>query len=127
GTCLNVGCIPSKALLESSERFEQAQHESAVHGIVYDNVRLDLDAMMKRKTDVVGQLTSGIALLFKKNHIDHLTGFGRIEAPGKVEVTDGDGNKTSHTTKHILIATGSVVTPLPGVEFDGDRVVTSTE
>src|SRR5690606_42053339 len=69
GTCLNVGCIPSKALLESSERFEQAQHESAVHGIVYDNVRLDLDAMMKRKTDVVGQLTSGIALLCKKNHI----------------------------------------------------------
>ena len=121
GTCLNVGCIPSKALLESSERFEEAQHALADHGIDIEGVKLDLDKMMARKVDIVGQLTGGIAFLFKKNGIDPVQGHGKITGPNTVQV----GDKTLEA-KRILIATGSKPSSIPGVTIDKDRIVDST-
>jgi len=121
GTCLNIGCIPSKALLQSSENFEQAGHEFAAHGIVIDEVKLDLAKMQARKDDVVSANVKGIEFLFRKNKIAWLKGTGRIVAPGQVDV---DG--TVHETKHIVIATGSESTPLRGVDVDEKRIVTST-
>jgi dihydrolipoamide dehydrogenase len=120
GTCLNVGCIPSKALLHSSEKYREATHGFAKHGIKA-SVELDLPAMMKRKDGVVDQLTKGVAFLFKKNKIDHIAGHGTIKAPGVVAV---DGKEIK--TKAIVIATGSESTPLPGVAVDEKRIVTST-
>jgi dihydrolipoamide dehydrogenase len=127
GTCLNVGCIPSKALLESSHRFHQAKHNSAKHGIVLGDVKLDLGAMMKRKDEVVKGLTNGVGFLFKKNKVTHLPGTGKILAAGKVEVTAADGTKTTYDTKNILIATGSAPIQIPGLPFDGKHVLSSTE
>ncbi len=121
GTCLNVGCIPSKALLESSERYSEITRHAADHGIKTGKVTLNLATMLKRKDGVVDGLTKGIEGLFKKNKIDWLKGEGRIT--GKGEVTVG---KTSHKTKNILIATGSDVMPLPGVKIDEKRIVSST-
>lgn len=126
GTCLRVGCIPSKALLESSELYHEAQHGFERHGIKIDQMSLDLDAMMARKDTVVDSLTKGIAGLFKKNKITHYQGRGRFAGPGKVVVSSSDGEQTV-TAKHILIATGSKVARLPGVEPDGERIGTSTE
>jgi dihydrolipoamide dehydrogenase len=120
GTCLNVGCIPSKALLHSSDKYREALHGFAKHGIKA-KVELDLATMLKRKDGVVDQLTKGVAFLFKKNKIDHLQGHGTIKAPGLVEV-DGKPIKA----KAIVIATGSESTPLPGVTIDEKRIVTST-
>jgi len=120
GTCLNVGCIPSKALLQSSEKFAEAQHDFASHG-VDATVKLNLGAMMQRKDGVVDKLTNGVAFLFKKNKIDHLKGHGRITGRGQVDV---DGK--AYTAKHIIIATGSEVMPLPGVDIDEKRIVSST-
>jgi len=122
GTCLNVGCIPSKALLESSHLFAEASNDFAKHGIKIAKVELDLKAMMARKDKVVGQLTGGIEFLFKKNKVAYVKGAGAITAPGEVTV---DG-KTKLATKRILIATGSDVMPLPGVEIDEKRIVSST-
>ena len=122
GTCLNVGCIPSKALLNSSEKFAEAKHGLAAHGVALSGVKLDLKTMMARKDKVVSDLTAGIAFLFKKNKITHVQGAGRIAAPGKVEV---DG-KTTLEAERIIIATGSETTPLPGVEIDEKRIVSST-
>ncbi len=124
GTCLNVGCIPSKALLHSSELYEEAKH-GAKHGIVGD-IKLDLKAMMARKLDVVENLTKGIEGLFKKNKIDYIIGSGMIAKAGLVGVTTPDAKSLSLATKNILIATGSEVTPLPGVTIDEKRIVTST-
>lgn len=126
GTCLRVGCIPSKALLESSELYHEAQHGFERHGIKIDQMSLDLDAMMARKDTVVDSLTKGIAGLFKKNKITHYQGRGRFAGPGKVVVSSSEGEQTV-TAKHILIATGSKVARLPGVEPDGERIGTSTE
>jgi len=120
GTCLNVGCIPSKALLHSSEKFREAQHGFAKHGIKA-TVELDLPTMMKRKDGVVDQLTKGVAFLFRKHKIDHIPGHATIKAPGLIEV-DGKPVKA----KAIVIATGSESTPLPGVAIDEKRIVTST-
>ena len=120
GTCLNVGCIPSKAMLQSSEKFREATHSFAKHGIKA-TVALDLPAMLKRKDGVVDQLTKGVAFLFKKHKIDHLQGHGAIRAPGVVAV---DGKEIR--AKAIVIATGSESTPLPGVTVDEKRIVTST-
>ena len=120
GTCLNVGCIPSKALLHSSEKYREATHGFAKHGIKA-SVELDLATMLKRKDGVVDQLTKGVAFLFRKHKIDHLQGHGTIKAPGLVEV-DGKPVKA----KAIVIATGSESTPLPGVTVDEKRIVTST-
>ncbi|CAM3951564.1 dihydrolipoyl dehydrogenase [Phaeobacter inhibens] len=120
GTCLNVGCIPSKAMLSSSGKYESLSH-LAGHGIAIDGARLDLDAMMTRKDKIVGDLTKGIAFLFKKNGVDLIEGWASIPAVGKVKVGD-----EIHETKNILIATGSEPTPLPGVEIDEGDVVSST-
>jgi dihydrolipoamide dehydrogenase len=126
GTCLNVGCIPSKALLDSSELFHQALQGLAVHGVKVDGVALDLPAMMKRKDQVVRGLTQGIVGLFKKNKVTSIRGRARIASPGRVVVTGADGEQTIETAR-ILIATGSEATPLPGLPFDGERIVSSTE
>ncbi len=127
GTCLNVGCIPSKALLQSSHLFEEAGHDLAPHGIVVAPPTLDLAQMMKRKTEVVGATTKGIEFLFKKNKIVAFQGTGRIEAAGAVTVLGDDGAvKDTLATKSILIASGSEVTPLPGVAIDEKKIVSST-
>ena len=121
GTCLNVGCIPSKALLHSSEVFEETSHHLAEQGIIVGQVGLDLAKMQARKADVVGANVKGVEFLFKKNKVTWLKGEGRITAPGTVQV-----NGTDYAAKHIVIATGSDSTPLRGVEVDEARIVTST-
>ncbi len=125
GTCLRVGCIPSKALLESSERYHEAAEGLGNHGIKYDGVQLDLPAMLSRKDDVVGALTKGVAGLMKKNKITVYNGHGHLDGPGRVMVEGGDPAQL--TVNHIIIATGSVPAPLPGVETGGDRIGSSTE
>ncbi len=125
GTCLRIGCIPSKALLEASELYQMAQHHLAEYGVGVEGVKLDLAAMMKRKDGVVSTLTNGIAGLFRKNKITRYTGKGRIAAPGKVSV-DGP-QPVELTCKKIIIATGSYSAPLKGVEVDGNLIGTSTE
>src|SRR5688572_10401612 len=107
GTCLNVGCIPSKALLVSSERFYAVREHAADHGIKVAGVELDLPTMLGRKDKIVGSLTGGIAALFKKNKITRVRGLGRLGGPGHVEVDSSDGPLRLNT-KNILIATGSV-------------------
>ena len=125
GTCLNVGCIPSKALLHSSEKFEEARDHLAEHGVKVGKVELDLKTLMARKDKVVDDLTQGIRFLFKKNKITGVTGAAKITGAGKVDVL-ADGKNTAYTADNILIATGSEVAPLPGVEIDEDRIVSST-
>lgn len=126
GTCLRVGCIPSKALLESSARFVAARDELKSHGVKTASVELDLPVMLRRKDQVVTTLTKGIDSLFKKNKVTRFAGLGSVAGPGKVVVTQKDG-KVELTAKSILIATGSQSAPLAGVVVDGDRVGTSTE
>jgi dihydrolipoamide dehydrogenase len=121
GTCLNIGCIPSKALLQSSEEFDHTRHALANHGVLVDGVKLDLARMQARKAEVVSANVKGVEFLFRKNKVTWLKGAARITAPGKVDV---DG--TVHETKHIVIATGSESMPLPGVDVDEQRIVTST-
>lgn len=125
GTCLNVGCIPSKALLTSSEKFAEARHHLAVHGVKVGEVGLDLPALMAHKDGVVKANTSGIEYLFRKHKVDWLKGKGRITAPGQVMV-EGASGAQSYTTKNILIATGSESMPLPGIPVDEKRIVSST-
>lgn len=127
GTCLNVGCIPSKALLDSSERYHSIKHQVARHGIVAGDVRLDLAQMLKRKDDVVKGLTGGVGMLFRKNKIDHLAGHGRIAGKGTVEVKSADGKAQSYKAKRILIATGSAPSAVPSLPFDGKNILSSTE
>ncbi len=126
GTCLRIGCIPSKALLESSELFFEARESLGRHGIRLASVGLDLAAMMKRKDEVVRTLVTGVDGLFRKNRIARYLGHGRLDGPGRV-VVEGDGGATRLEARHVLIATGSVVARLPGVPLDGDRIGTSTE
>jgi dihydrolipoamide dehydrogenase len=126
GTCLRVGCIPSKALLESSERFWQAQHELADHGIQVGSVSLDLPALLRRKDQLVTTLTRGVEALFKKNKITRYKGHGILAGQGKVTVT-GAKEQLQLKARSILIATGSKPASLPGVVLDGDRIGTSTE
>ena len=121
GTCLNIGCIPSKALLQSSENFHETVHSWKDHGIDVGEVKLDLGRMQARKRDVVTANVKGVEFLFKKNKIAWLKGAARITAPGTVEVSG-----TEYTAKHIVIATGSESTPLPGVVVDEKRIVSST-
>ena len=125
GTCLNVGCIPSKSLLHASEMFELANKDFAGLGIEV-TPKLNLPTMMKQKIDSVGQLTKGIEFLFKKNKVDWLKGAGRLAGPGKVEVTAADGSKTILEAKSIIIASGSRPSPLAGVAVDQQRIVDST-
>jgi dihydrolipoamide dehydrogenase len=127
GTCLRVGCIPSKALLEWSERFYEVQHHYADHGIKAANVELDLAALMRHKDDTVGKLTQGVDGLFRKNKVTRYLGHGRLDGPGRVVVEAADGSKQTLEAKHVVIATGSDVAKLRGVELDGDRIGGSTE
>ncbi len=127
GTCLNIGCIPSKALLQSSEKFAEATHAFAGHGIKLSGVELDLAAMMARKDKVVGDLTKGVEFLFKKNKVTWIKGTGRITAPGKISVQVADGGATQElAATSIVIATGSDSLALPGVEIDEKQIVSST-
>src|SRR5476649_49493 len=125
GTCLNVGCIPSKALLASSEHLHFAQERFAAHGIVATEIKLDLAAMMKRKTEVVGKLTGGVSFLMKKNKIEVVKGLGKLVDGHTVEVTGDGGAKRTLTTQNILLATGSVPVELPFLKYDGKRVIHS--
>jgi dihydrolipoamide dehydrogenase len=127
GTCLNVGCIPSKALLASSDHFVFAKKEAAKHGIVLDKISLDLATMLGRKDKVVKTLTGGVRALMEGNKVTTFTGLGTITAPGKVSVHPDDGDPTEIAANHIVIATGSVPINLPSMLFDGDIVVSSTE
>ncbi|MEE2961326.1 MAG: dihydrolipoyl dehydrogenase [Myxococcota bacterium] len=127
GTCLRVGCIPSKALLEASSKYTDVRNKFANFGIVVNDIQLDLSKMLKHKDKTVTALTKGISGLFKKNGISHYPGLGTITAPGKVQVSNPDSSTTELTTRYILIATGSSVTKLPSIEFSGDRIGTSTE
>lgn len=127
GTCLNVGCIPSKALLNNSHYYHMAVHNDlANRGIEFDNVRLNLDKLMEQKTSAVKALTGGIAHLFKQNKVTHVQGLGSIAGPNEVSVRKQDGTTESVKTKNILIAVGSEVTPFPGIEVDEETIVSST-
>jgi dihydrolipoamide dehydrogenase len=131
GTCLNIGCIPSKALLYASDIFDEAGHNFAPLGVVTGAPKLDLAAMMKHKDDTVASNVNGVAFLFKKNKIEPFTGTGRITAPGKVEVTPADGKTQTLETKNIVIATGSDVASLRDkdgktIEIDEKTIVSST-
>lgn len=127
GTCLNVGCIPSKALLHASELYEDAAKNFKSMGIEVGSLKLNLEQMMAQKDDAVSGLTKGVAGLMKKNKATVFEGTGRIAGAGKVVVTNAKGEDTELSTKNIVIATGSEVTPLPGVEIDGERIITSDQ
>ena len=125
GTCLNIGCIPSKALLYASEMFDEAGHGIAALGVKVNAPELDMAAMMKHKDYTVAANVNGVAFLFKKNKIDWLQGEASIAAPGRVHV-NGDSGQTAYEAKAIVIASGSDVAKLPGVEIDEERIVSST-
>ena len=126
GTCLRIGCIPSKALLESSHHYYQAKKSFPKHGILANELQIDLAAMMKRKNQVVSMLTKGVESLFRKNQITRLSGTATITTPQTVSVASSEG-EASYRSKNILIATGSNPASLPGITFDGRRVLSSTE
>ena len=126
GTCLNIGCIPSKALLHASELFEEAGHSFAKMGIGVPAPKLDLKTMLKFKQDAIDGNVKGVDFLFKKNKIDSVNGTGRIVAPGKVEVKGADGKTQMLESKSIVIATGSDVAKLKGIDIDEKRIVSST-
>jgi dihydrolipoamide dehydrogenase len=125
GTCLNAGCIPSKALLESSELFHRAQHEFAAHGVKVQGVAIDVGQMQKRKATIVKGMTQGILGLLKAAGVAPLTGHGKLLPGRKVEFTGSDGTKKTLQAKHVVIASGSEPMPLRGVDFDGKQVVDS--
>ncbi|MDH3645965.1 MAG: dihydrolipoyl dehydrogenase [Gammaproteobacteria bacterium] len=125
GTCLNAGCIPSKALLESSELYERARHEFSTHGINTGKVSLDLATMQQRRAGIVKQFTGGINALFKANRVTGLFGHGKLIAPGKVEYTPHDGAPETLSGEHVILATGSAPIELGSVPFDGTRIVDS--
>ncbi|MCW9033240.1 MAG: dihydrolipoyl dehydrogenase [Rhodospirillales bacterium] len=126
GTCLNVGCIPSKALLQSSHHYEAAAHEFASHGISTGKLSINVKEMIARKDKIVSELTQGIEYLFKKNKVTYIKGAGEITSADKVTVAPEKGKKQVLTAENIVIATGSEVTPLPGVEIDEKQIVSST-
>ena len=125
GTCLNAGCIPSKALLESSELYHRAQHEFKKHGIVTSGVSMDIAGMQKRRAGIVRQLTGGIAGLFKANKVEGLAGHGTLLADRRVEFTPADGDARILNAAHVVLASGSAPIELPTARFDGSRIVDS--
>ncbi|HTF20775.1 MAG TPA: dihydrolipoyl dehydrogenase, partial [Chryseolinea sp.] len=127
GTCLNVGCIPSKALLDSSEHFINAKDHFKAHGIDISEPKLNLTQMIKRKVEVVKANVDGIAFLMKKNKIDVHTGMGSFVDKNTIKITASDGKETTITTDKVIIATGSKPTPLPFAPFDKKRIISSTE
>src|SRR5881392_917628 len=126
GTCLNIGCIPSKALLQSSEKYAEARSGLAEHGIKIDGASLDLAAMMTRKEKVVTTLTRGVEFLFRKNKVDWIKGVARITAPGRVAVAANGGGDREIEAGAVIIATGSESIPLPGITIDEQRILSST-
>ena len=126
GTCLNVGCIPSKALLHASEHVAQAHHSFAGWGIRLGKISVDLAQMMTKKDEVVEGLTSGIELLLAKNKVTYIRGWATLAGEGRVSVAGLDGESGEVSARNIVIATGSEVTPLPGVEIDEKRILSST-
>ncbi len=127
GTCLNVGCIPSKALLDSSEHFYFAQNEMSGHGVKAKSISLDLKVLLNRKNKIVKELTGGIQYLFKKNKIERLRGVGSLISPHQVQIKTPDSKTQVIEGRHIMLATGSKPSELPNIKTDGDRVVSSTE
>ena len=127
GVCLNVGCIPSKALLDSSERYYHLQHQIAEHGIRVGNVELDLDLMMARKERIVSDLTGGIAMLFTKHKVTWVQGQGRLQSRNQIEVVLHDQSIEIVTAEQIIIATGSTPQATPDINFDGERILDSTD
>ena len=127
GTCLNIGCIPSKALLTSSDHFVFAKKEAGKHGIIIENARVDLAKMQQRKDKVVRTMNSGVRALMKTNKVTTFEGFGTITAPGKISVKSSNGEQQEIETKNIVIATGSAPIELPFAKFDGKTIVSSTE
>src|SRR5512133_4138670 len=127
GTCLNVGCIPSKALLTSSDHFMFVKKEAVKHGIVIDGARADLAKMQERKDKVVKTFNSGVRSLMKTNKVTVFEGFGTITAPGKVSIKSSSGETQEIETKNIVIATGSAPMELSFAKFDGKTIVSSTE
>jgi len=127
GTCLNVGCIPSKALLDSSEHYHNAAHHFGTHGIRLNDLRVDIKQMMARKNDVIAQNVAGIEFLFKKNKIDSYTGVGSFVDKNTIKIQKSDGQSEQVSGKHIIIATGSKPTALPFLPVDKKRLITSTE
>ena len=125
GTCVNVGCIPSKALLSSTEHYEFARLHAAEHGIDYAGVSFDLARMMKRKDDVVEQNTKGVEFLFKKNKVTWARGFGTLKAGNVVEVKAHDDTVTTYRPRHVILATGSVSVELPFLRFDEERIISN--
>lgn len=126
GTCLNVGCIPSKALLQSSEKYHEAQHSLAAHGVALGSVSLDLPTMMQRKDAVVTHFTRGVLGLFKKNKVEWVDGAATVTAPGSIEVALNAGGARTITTKATVIATGSDAAALPFAPFDEQTILSST-
>jgi dihydrolipoamide dehydrogenase len=126
GTCLNVGCIPSKSLLHNSHQYHAAQHEFAKRGIKVSNVELDLPTMMEAKEKSVGQLTKGIEMLFKANKVDYVVGHGTLKGPNSVGVALNAGGEQTIEAKNIMLATGSDVVSLPGIELDEKQIISST-
>ena len=126
GTCLNVGCIPSKSLLNNSHLYHTIQHDTKNRGIEVGDVKLNLKQMMSAKDTSVSSLTKGIEFLFKKNNVEYIKGTGAFADEHTVKVNLVDGGETSVTGKNIIIATGSEATPFPGLTIDEKRVVTST-
>jgi dihydrolipoamide dehydrogenase len=127
GTCLNVGCIPSKALLDSSEHYYNASHAFKTHGINLENLSVDMEQMIKRKVDVVNKNTSGISFLFKKNKIDGIQGIGSFKDKNTIIIKKPDGTEQEITGNNIIIATGSKPSTLPFIKIDKKRIITSTE
>ncbi|MBV8128190.1 MAG: dihydrolipoyl dehydrogenase, partial [Planctomycetaceae bacterium] len=127
GTCLNVGCIPSKAMLDSSELYHLARERFGRHGIKVDGLGLDLAAMLKRKNEVVKSLTDGVRYLFRKNKVEAIRGAGRLTSPTTVQVAGSEGAPIDLEAGHILLATGSEPAPLPFLPFDGKAIVDSTD
>lgn len=127
GTCLNVGCIPSKALLDSSEHYHNAAHTFETHGIKLSNLKVDFKQMIARKTKVVEENTAGITYLFKKNKIDRFEGVGSFVDKNTIKISKADGQEETITGKNIIIATGSKPSQLPGINIDKKRIITSTE
>ena len=126
GTCLNVGCMPSKALLHATELYDEAENGMAKFGVSMDNLSIDISKLMSHKDEIVDGLTSGIAYLFKKNKIDYIEGRGKIPQAGKVNVALNAGGDMVLETKNIIIATGSDVASLPGIEIDEKDILSST-
>ncbi|MGO1597936.1 MAG: dihydrolipoyl dehydrogenase [Sphingobacterium sp.] len=127
GTCLNVGCIPSKALLDSSEHYHNAAHNFKHHGINLTNLKVDIKKMIDRKNDVIAQNTAGISFLFKKNKIESFQGMGSFVDKNTIKVTTDEGKTQELKAKNIIIATGSKPTALPFLPIDKKRIITSTE